>query len=277
MGLSHHSLTIKIVTLGILALVCSACAKYAELVSKDGVFYIHTTDSEVTGMEEVIWKVGPYQKQRLSRGIRVHFKFPFITSEDAKTLHEKRKADSWLVKLTRKTLVSSRVIGHFVSTFVNQSNPRKTRYQGPSGGVLRIDYAASAISMRLGALNCPSLGHRKKITEMEVLNANIQKRQTLTSIPSDSSYVSPKVEAISYHPVVINGGNQLKGDYHIELALYNQTKKLRLSNWLKVKKAASVKGTEEVVVRGCKNDYLPGKRDNSKGSKELIRDFKFGQ
>ncbi len=254
----------------------SSCTKNAELIVKDKVFYIHTTDAKVTDVEEVAWKVGPYQKQRLSRGIRVHFSFPLITNDAAKILHEKRKADSWLIRLRRKTFVSSKIIGHFVSTFVNQSNSRNVRYQSPSGGVLRIDYAASAISMRLGSLSCPSLGHRKRITEMEVSNTSQQKRQTLTSLPSDNFYVSPKVEAISYHPVVVNGGNQLKGNYHLEVALYNQEKKQRLSNWLKIKKAASVKAIEEIVVRGCKNDYFPGKDDNSKGSKELIRDFKFG-
>ena len=271
MGLSLGSLIVPI----ILA-TFSACTKNAELVVKDKVFYIHTTDAKVTDVEEVVWKVGPYQKQRLSRGVRIHFTFPLITNDAAKILHEKRKADSWLIRLRRKTFVSSKIIGHFASTFVNQSNSRKVRYQRPSGGALRVDYAASAISMRLGSLSCPSLGHRKRITETEVANTSQQNRQTLTSLPSDTFYVSPRVEAISYHPVVVNGGNQLKGNYHLEVALYNQEKKQRLSNWLKIKKTASVKAIEEVVVRGCKNDYFPGKEDNSKGSRELIRDFKFG-
>ena len=65
--------------------------------------------------------------------------------------------------------------------------------------------------------------------------------------------MSAKVEPITYAPININGGQVLRGDYSIDIALYNQKRKLKLSNWVKIKKTASIKTEEEVTLRGCRN------------------------
>ena len=84
--------------------------------------------------------------------------------------------------------------------------------------------------------------------------------------------VNRKVELISYSPVTVNGGMELKGDYSIELAFYNQKSKRRLSSFVELEKVVSLDKEEVVAVEGCENYIVP-----ERGKGDSIKKFKFGR
>ncbi len=269
MGLFIRSLIIWI-----LIFVSFSCSKEAEFKIRNKTVYLYVVDSGITEIEEVIWRVGPRRKQVLSQGVRIRFTLPLMNKELLKYLYKNRKANSWLIRLKRRTLTSSKVLGYFSLPFAGPvpGNPHKIYYQSPKKAVLGVNYAASAISMRLSSLLCPALGHRKKITDLGVTPTTVRDRQLLTSTPADSDVIPAKVEQISYSPIVVNGGVAIKGDYYVDIALYQQSKKLKLSSWVTLENTGSVRMVEEVIVKGCKNIHFPG--EESKGP---TRKFKFGR
>jgi hypothetical protein len=249
-----------------------SCTKKADFKFDKNTAYISTQGISIDEMRVIPWKVGKLGKDTLSRGIRFSFNLPLVKDEDLEILYNKKKVDSWLIKLKRKRGLKNETLGYYSMMLVSP-DPRssnKLRFNSPRKGSIGINYAASSISMRLNDLPCPALNHRLLIDEYGVRKSGGGTQQWVVS-GADDLYVPAKVTMISYSPVTVNGGMLLKGEYSIELAFYNQKLKRRLSSFVPLEKIATVDNEIDIAVKGCENYIVP-----ERGSEDRLKKFKFG-
>ena len=141
-----------------------SCTQKTEVKIQNDKMYLYIANTHITDIKEVPWRVGPYRKQLLSQGVQIRFTLPPLSQKTIKHLYHNKQADAWLIRLRRRTLVSSQTMGYFSLLFAGPilGSPHKIYYQAPRKAAIGVYYAAASISMRLGALLCPALGHRKK-------------------------------------------------------------------------------------------------------------------
>jgi len=236
-------------------------------------FYITTEVVSIDEMRVIPWKVGKYRKDLLSRGIRFSFELPIIEDKDLEQLYNQKGIDAWLIKLNRKQGLHNDTLGYYSMLLVspNPRNQSDLRFSSPKKGSIGINYAASSISMRLDEQPCPALNHRLLIEDYELKKENSPRQQWVVS-GADDFYVSAKVTMISYSPITVNGGMELKGDYSLEIAFYNQRQKRRVSPFIPLYKVASVAKETEMAIKGCENFITPDKEKEG-----VIDKFKFGR
>lgn len=255
------------------SMLAVSCTKRADFKYEHRTAYVRAKDIGVTEMRVITWKVGKYGKDVVSRGFRMSFDLPVLDDSAWKTLIEERDANGWLIRLRRKSGTRNERMGYLAVEMVSPKSGSKGvyRYNTSRKASVGVYYAASSVSTRLDRLPCPAFNHRYLIDEYGVESNNLGERLWASS-SADSQRVSAKVEMISYSPITINGGMELSGDYHIDLALYNTKTKQRLSSYLEISHFARVEKEKSVSVKGCEGFTVPPKR------KEGPRDkFKFGR
>ncbi|MCF8060530.1 MAG: hypothetical protein K9K67_14610 [Bacteriovoracaceae bacterium] len=257
----------------IVPLFLFSCSKRAEFKYENNTAYIRAKDVGIDSVRVVDWKVGKYGKDTLSRGFRLSFDLPVLEDDDLKTLYKNRGANGWLIRLRRKTGIRNENLGYFAVEVISPKPGSESiyRYSSSKKGSVGVYYAASSVSTRLDQLPCPAFDHRLVIEEADVESSNVGELLWVSS-SSESSNVSAKVHLISYSPITVNGGMELKGDYYIDIALYNTSSKERMTSFLQISNFIAVKKEEEVSVKGCSNYIVPNKGD-ARGNKK----FKFGR
>lgn len=251
----------------------SSCSKRAEFKFTNNTAYVRAKDFGVEDILVIKWKVGKFAKQTVSRGFRLSFDIPVLDEAHLKTLYKERGANGWLVRLRRKSGLRNENMGYFAMEVISPKPGSETsfRYSSSKKASIGIYYAASSVSTRLDQLPCPAFGHRLIIEDADVVKSNVG--ELLWASSSSESYdVSAKVQLISYSPITFNGGMELKGDYYIDLALYNTQSKQRLSSYLQISNYGAIKKEEIVSVKGCENYIVPNKGEHSPRKK-----FKFGR
>ncbi len=253
----------------------SSCTKSVDFHFTKNTAYIKTKGVSIDEMRVVPWRVGKFGKDILSRGIRFSFELPQIDNDALELLYEKKKIDAWLIKLERKEGLRTEILGYYSMMLVSPDprNPNNLRFSSPKKGSIGVNYAASSISMRLSELPCPALNHRLLIDEHDLKSMGPSKQEWVVS-GADDYYVPAKVTMISYSPVTVNGGMELKGDYTVEIAFYNQKLKRRLSSFVALVNAASVEKEIEVAVKGCENYVVP---ERQREGEDPVKKFKFSR
>ena len=258
----------------LLILLLSSCSKNAKLVEEGNKMFIYAEDLKVKLIKEIPWKVGPYYKQKISRGVRIHFGLPQLNTEDMKKLYKEKGIDSWIVKVKRRASTSSRTIGYFAVQFAfeNPKEPGEIRFAQSGSASVGIYYAASSLSTRLDNIPCPALDHRLKINEVVVEKSKTVQSKLFSITSAETESIRAKVHAIAYSPVTVNGGMNLTGEYIAEIALYRLGKKEKASSYIVLDDYARIGREQTTVIRGCKGYRIPERSDKDDN---LMKKFKF--
>ncbi|MCR9203864.1 MAG: hypothetical protein NXH75_04760 [Halobacteriovoraceae bacterium] len=219
------------------------------------------------------WKVGKYGKDIVSRGFRLTFEIPDLAESEWQSIYENNEANGWVIRLRKKHSTRNEIMGFMAMEMVSikPGTEKSFRFSKSRKGSVGVYYAASAISSRLDSLPCPALNHRLIIDDSSVVDDNRRENLWVTSAV-DKKYMSARIQMISYSPITINGGMSLKGNYYIDLALYNTKSKYRVSSWVPVANYVSIEKEDEVGVKGCENYIVP-----NQGSGDPVKKFKFGR
>lgn len=250
------------------------CTKKAELVEENNRFYVYVDELKVNLIKEVPWKVGPYYKQEISRGVRIHLELPKMKKSDMEKLYLEKKIDAWIVRLKRRASTSSRTMGYFVAQFAfpKPEKPEKIRYAPSSSASMGVYYAASSLSTRLDHIPCPALDHRLKIGDIAIEESKSDRRKLFSVTSAEREKIRAKVHHIAYSPVTVNGGMVLAGEYIAEIAFYNTIEKEKSSSWVRLDNYARVGREQTKVIRGCKGYRIP---ERSEDDDNVIKKFKF--
>lgn len=227
----------------------------------------------ITDHRVIKWKVGKYGKDVVSRGFRLTFEVPDLNEREWQSIFEHNEANGWIIRLRKKYTTRNEVMGFMAMEMISLKPGTEKRFRVSKSrkGSVGVYYAASSISTRLDSLPCPALNHRLLIDSSEVINESRREKLWVTSAV-DKKLMSAKVQLISYSPITLNGGMSLKGDYFIDLALYNTTTRYRVSGWVPIANYVSIQKEEDVAVKGCENYVVP-----TKGTEDPTKKFKFGR
>ena len=228
------------------------CQKYSEYKkTPQGSIIITPHGIKVKDLKIIRWKVGRNYKDEVSKGIKFNFILPLIKKEYLQELTT-MDVDSWVVKISRKRIISSTLLDHFTIPLLV---PQK-QIMGSSGfkpmrsGRVNIFYASAFIKLDSSLSACPKLGHRKIIPKIKIKpQKNLEKYLHVSFVNESSLKITSQYTG--YEPEKINGGRNLHGTYIIELALYSKKHKKLRSNWFKVNEAIVIDTEKEVNLKGC--------------------------
>ena len=257
----------------LICLISIGCKKESLLEKRsDGSYLIKPADYNIDSIQARDWKVGKNFKQKVSRGFSVTLNLPKLSEKSLLELHKTRKASAWLIRVKRGGAYGDEVLATLAVPFIHLKK-NQVKVGNISRVTFQILYAASSISMRLSNLNCPAFNHRKKIEAMSI-NHEPSSLKLIVISPIEEYKLNNKVTEFSYGNITFNGGNQLKGKYSFELALYGTGDSQKKSSWLAFEQIVEVVKEQEVDLKGCEGDVVPMYDDKSKKG---VEKFKFGR
>ncbi len=255
------------------SVLLGGCQDYSQVIKGERNMTIIPNRVSISSAEIADWRVGPLRRQEVSKGIKIKLDFPQLETEHLQDLVNTIKIDSWIIRVKRKTLVTSETLDSFyVPLIVPGRGKSKFRIKQVQAGFVNIYYSAAAISTRFEKFQCPAFDHSKEVTDFEVIDT-VSREKAIRASRTNASQVSGKLEAYSYRPFPINAGKNLTGEYHFEIALYNAKEKLRKSNWFELHEAIKVSKEKHVDIKGCKNFKIP----ENDSTIDNVQDFKFGR
>lgn len=230
-----------------------SCSKVYELEKKSGLYYIPNVDVELLNPREIDWAVGRKREENVSKGIRMSSKIPRLSDDAKMTLANLHGIDSWLIKVSRYKRGQSQPLGFF---YINLNNiTRNTK-----DFTINLYYHAAAVSKRFRLFHCPAFNHRLKTTRFDLEDRSIPRSSDLFIRPTNR--FPGKASRLRFAPMVVSGGRNLRGVYHVDMSLYNSKSKMRYSNWFPVKESLHVTSESQVAVASCagireENNPLP--------------------
>lgn len=253
----------------LLLFVVTSCEKKSELTNRGSSYFIKVFNSNIEDFRTISWKVGAYGKQTISKGMQITVALPVVSEDDLEILHKKKKVDSWLLKVSRKSSLRRETVGYFSVEFMSKKRgtPRVRLVRKTGVGVF---YSAASISMRLSKSLCPAFKHNKKIDDIELQGSFTEQMISLTA--GDIERINAKVPEVTYSPLSFNGGSSLKGTYYVDIALYNKNEKTRYSSYLRTGKQIVIDKEESVFLKGCQGKEPVG---SSNESEDPVKKFRF--
>lgn len=263
-----------LISLVFASLFTIACEKKSQYSVKDGIASILPLNAGAESVNVVPWTVGILGKKKVAKGIGVKISFPILEHDDILDLIENRSINSWLVRVRRRYLGRTEVLGYlYVPLALPGSKDSSVRIKQTKGGFFSIYYSAAAISSRFEKFDCPAFDHNLWIDEAVIFNEKSPDSMISTS-PSEMEVISAKIEAFSYSPITLNGGSSLGGEYIIDLALFNYSTKRKYSNFLELDQKVRVAKEIPVSIDGCAGFQIPRKEEEEE---EEDKKFKFGR
>lgn len=240
----------------ILLIILTSCTKDYGLSNKNGIYFIQDLYSELDDAKEVDWSVGLNREVDISKGIRFYVDVPKINDNAINTLQEKYGVNSWIFRFQKIERGTKRNLGLYALRFKNISRNTKNFS-------VNLYYQAAAISKHFRNFHCPAFNHRYKVDNFGISprpNSDT-KDLYLRSIES----VKSKVGELRFSPMILPGGLKLKGQYIVDVALYNTTRKQRFSEWFAVNGILNIQVETARTVTSCngikeENNPLPSSR-----------------
>lgn len=253
----------QLVFFSFLLFVFSSCQKKSTMEIEKNRVVLSPSPFAVSDLSTLDWRVGNERKQIVSRGFNITIDIPQLTRADLVHLIEERQIDSWYIQLHRRGVTRTEVLYKTAVPLSKKTGQIKT-------ALFPIQYAASAISMRMAESPCPTFSHRYLISGLskERQNSGIQ---TLTSSALNEAYIGPGYVMAEIRPSSINGGGRLQGEYRVEIALFDTKTHRRKSNFVAMSDVIKISNEAIVDIKGCENFKL-----QDSPSKDM-REFRFGR
>jgi hypothetical protein len=248
-----------------------SCDKNSEVIYSGKRVIIKPKNAGIEDIDIIKWKVGMMRNITISRGVQIIVNFPTIDKKHLRFLVDKYGVDSWIVKVKRRGMMRNETMGYLYIPIILPGQKNSMRINQLSTGSFKVFYAASAVSSRFSRLPCPAFKHDYIVEKVEVARTSPLMRKLVVS-PVEEQRILAKVEEFNYAHTIVNGGEELRGEYYLEIAFYNKERKVKLSNWIELDGLAKVLRERSVPLKGCENFKIPprGKDEN------LYQKFNFG-
>lgn len=225
----------------ILVFISVSCTKWAKVQKSSGIYKIEKLNSEIFNIKNIDWKVGIKRGAIVSKGFSFKVDIPRIDSSGRDILYQKYGIDSLLYRVVKKQRGRTQRIGLLRFDFKNMSKIT-------SDLTFHIFYHAASISDRFRRFHCPAFNHRFILKDFEIKSDNDDQFNLYTK---NGSYIKGKIEKPAFAPVIFSGGRSLKGEYYVEIALFNSSKKRIYSTFEKVGNSIKISQEQVVTVPSC--------------------------
>ncbi len=250
----------------VLSLVGCLSPEISDIVEKSGYYYIKPRPAYINDVEVVDWHVGVLGKTTISKGILVKSYLPKIPK---KTLHKfisDYKINAWVVRIRKRSSGITRTLQSFYVPIINETSlviKRNSSYRINQREmfVARVYYVDASMSGRFEKLTCPALGHNLVLKDVELLKRKSFDRFITVKSKTGSPF-NRKVAKYQISENKINGGKSLKGEYSIEVALYDFKRKRVFSNFYDLANIVKISVERSISIRGCTNFKVPPKKND---------------
>ena len=221
--------------------ILSACSEHVELKSKSGIYFLKDVSVELKDIKEVDWKVGKEREETVSKGIQFKVGVPSLEETASKTLKKSLGIDSWIFRFSKLSNGPKRHLGYVAFDTKKSITKNLT---------IHIYYHAASVSHEFRKFHCPAFNHRLRVTSFTIVDSSSSRRH-------DDIYIRPKetlngkIDQLGFSPLIYSAGKSLRGEYRVELALYNSTEGKTYSNWIAMDQHISVQSETQVKVRSC--------------------------
>jgi hypothetical protein len=230
-----------------LLLCLVACSKRAVL-NRDGVgVRLTEVKWKAPTLSEGTWKVGRTWRDTVSKTLTIVQELPLLDSDDVAHMESEFGIDSWLIRVVQSNAQGSRI------ELITLYSPFMARNKGRASGVpvkafsFNLTYAAWAISERFRRFQCPAFSHDRRLDEYEVIGG-----AELAEFPiAYAGNYEEKLKMNELVPSMLNVGNTMVGEYHLEAALFSSTKKQLYSSFIRIPVTIKVAREKTVSVEGC--------------------------
>lgn len=229
-----------------------ACSNHAKFDAKKKTIIIESLSLEKG--EEIKWNFGLGKDRVLSKGFIIQGQLPSLTSDSVNWLHNKKGADSWLIKISREKVAPSS-LGYLYIPLVSKGTRGGPVPSKINKFIAKIYYSAAAPSKRFENFKCPAFNHKKKIKSIGILKDDGLKRKKW--FVRQGNTLSSRVRRFNFSPVIFNGGSSLRGSYVYDVALYDSKRKTLLSSFVRASGILKVSREEEKSLSGCESFEIP--------------------
>lgn len=264
----------KVFVLFLFFLLFISCTKNAEISFKGKNFYLTVDSVKIADIKAERWAVGPLRKQEVSKGIVVTIDFPEIDRESLDKLVQEFGVNSWLVRVRKRAFSVNTIVGHIYIPLIipgTQSDNKYRRHQLKRGAI-SLYYPAAAVSKRFEHFSCPAFNHDRLVKGVEI-EAGSGTPDKLYNSVVDRAYIQAPVVEFNYSGNILNAGESIIGEYEIDLALYNNKLKERITNFTTLNEVVIVKDETRVNINGCEGFQIPAKEEDV----DKVKLFRWGK
>lgn len=202
-----------------------SCSSEHELYQSNGVHYVKELKSEINSARIINWEVGRKKDKNVSKGIRFAVTVPKIQNKAKEKLLQTYGVDSWVFRIIKSHRGRNEVLAYYNYYFKNMSRTTKEF-------TLNVYYHAAAVSKQFRLFHCPAFNHRFEIQDLELEERSTRKPEALYTRINDN--LRARVSQIRFSPLIVSAGQSLRGDYYLDFAFYNSSKKQIYSGWFPV-------------------------------------------
>jgi hypothetical protein len=231
-------------------LILLGCRNESPLLEQNGRLFIKGAEVKIDNLNETNWQVGrPRRRSTVTQNFVFTITLPYLEESAKKTLYEKYGLDGWVLKITHRYGSQEVILGHVYAPMAGMKHRRlqDIEINQTKSVAIKISYAASYISERFRAFDCPAFGHNRKLNDINV-QGTYSPMDIEVRYPS-GFYIKPEIAELT--PSNFNAGNSLTGDYTFELALYSLKNRAIATAFIPIKQSIKVGLEERVDVNGC--------------------------
>jgi hypothetical protein len=201
----------------------------------------------ISHLQEYPWQVGQRREKTISQSFSFIIELPRLKIEDLDYLLKERGIDSWILRVRLEKGSILQDLGYLNVPFDTYKLTRGVHQRMPGSVSFIVQYAAVFTSERFRSFKCPAFRHNKKISSLNIEGKNDE----FSLLLGQSSPFKEKIDAVEIRPKSLNGGISLVGDYFIEIAPFNYTKKVTLGSFKRIPMFIRVESEDEVSVPSC--------------------------
>ncbi len=225
-----------------------SCKQSATLTKGSVGLQISPVTMGISHLNEIVWNIGPKKEAQISQSFNFIVDMPKIDQDDLEYMIKERGVDSWIVRMIVLRNSQTQDLGSLYTMFKPRRIARGNESSGaPTSVSIKVFYAAAYASERFRSLSCPTFGHNKRISSMEIKGSD---DEFSLSVDQKNPY-GEKSHQVELTPTSFNGGNSLVGEYFLEIAPYNSLTRTIYSTFKRIPMSIIVNQEENVSVPGC--------------------------
>lgn len=199
-----------------------SCDEHSKLVTNAVGLQVQGARMDISQVQEAEWKIGKRKETEVSQGFSFILNMPKIKQEDLEYLIQTKGVDAWMIRVIQVKPSGSQDLGSLYTLFKPQHVSRGISSGAATSVGIKIYYAAAYASERFRSLQCPMFGHDKKIKEVEIQGED----SPFDIVLGQAISYKEKSQLVQLAPSSFNGGNELRGSFHLEIAAYDSKNKV---------------------------------------------------
>lgn len=236
-------------------LLLASCSKNSHLTKDAMGLRLQNVEMPISHLNEIEWQVGLKKEATVSQSFVFTVDMPKVDEDDLKHLSDLKGINSWIIRLIVQRGSEKQDLGSLYTRFTPKTKVRGQGGGAPASVTLKVFYAAAFASERFRFFNCPAFSHTSRISQMKISGQN-----SAFDLTVGQSFPYPeKTQLVELAPSAFNGGNNVVGEYFVEIAPYDYEKKVIHAAFKRIPMYVEVVSETKESVESCAGVHMENK------------------